>query len=209
MLSAIHCILAKWLSGTSSSAKSVTSAWIPTRNHKSSPVFGCLATVRPRRSSKFKKSSPVFLRFGRTAVKGAPVSAERRKFTRSSGSTSQPLLRKRQFTPSASVRVKPVMVSKASDTAIRGQSFARGSAMVTQKSQLAARSFMPFLTRTSLTSWSISVTLRRKTRCRPCDPADMLRPSKDTARAKSSSSVPVPEGSRVKLQADRQTSATA
>mmetsp|Transcript_36793 Transcript_36793/g.98538 ORF Transcript_36793/g.98538 Transcript_36793/m.98538 type:complete len:282 (+) Transcript_36793:43-888(+) len=90
MPSATSCSSARWSLGKSSSAMSVTSAWMPTRNHSSSLVTGSTATLRPRRSNKFRKSSPDFFRFGSTAVNGAPVWLEMRRLARSAGSMSQP-----------------------------------------------------------------------------------------------------------------------
>mmetsp|Transcript_76962 Transcript_76962/g.220447 ORF Transcript_76962/g.220447 Transcript_76962/m.220447 type:complete len:280 (+) Transcript_76962:318-1157(+) len=113
----------------------VTSACMPMRNHKSSPVRGFCATVKPRRSIKLKKRSPLFRRFVRIAVKLAPVTHADRRSARSPGSAMQPWLRKRQFLPITSDLEYPVIVWNFSDTAMSGKSASLGSAMLTQNWQ--------------------------------------------------------------------------
>mmetsp|Transcript_70759 Transcript_70759/g.158416 ORF Transcript_70759/g.158416 Transcript_70759/m.158416 type:complete len:229 (+) Transcript_70759:627-1313(+) len=162
------CNSDKWYSGTSSSARarSVTSAWIPMRNHKSSPVLGCRATVRPRKSRRFRNISPDFFRFGSRPVNAAPVSLAIRRSISMAGSMSQPWLRKRQFTPRISFLMYPVMVSNSSDTAIKGKSEPLGFAIVTQNLHSPTAALSAFFTRTSCTAMetilSMSVAWRLK-----------------------------------------------
>mmetsp|Transcript_33271 Transcript_33271/g.84189 ORF Transcript_33271/g.84189 Transcript_33271/m.84189 type:complete len:301 (+) Transcript_33271:143-1045(+) len=150
--SAIRCRPCMWSKGTSSSARSVTSACMPMRNQMSSPVRLSFATLRPRTSKRLRKSSPDFFRFGMTAVYGAPVRLDSRNAMRSAGSMSQPWFRNRQLTPRISFLWKPVRFSNSSETAMRGQSFARGSAMVTTNLHSATAASMLCLMRTSVTT---------------------------------------------------------
>mmetsp|Transcript_69711 Transcript_69711/g.192775 ORF Transcript_69711/g.192775 Transcript_69711/m.192775 type:complete len:271 (-) Transcript_69711:85-897(-) len=66
--SATICKSSMWSSGISSSASSVTSACMPIKNQRSSPVCGFRAMLRPLKSKRFRKSSPDFFRLGITAV---------------------------------------------------------------------------------------------------------------------------------------------
>mmetsp|Transcript_118267 Transcript_118267/g.235564 ORF Transcript_118267/g.235564 Transcript_118267/m.235564 type:complete len:208 (+) Transcript_118267:155-778(+) len=95
-----------WMSArlacTSSISASVTSTCMPTRNHKSSPVVGLLATVKPRMSRRLRNSSPDLRRFSSIAVKGAPLTQAARRFARSTGSKEHPAFRNRQFFPRTS-----------------------------------------------------------------------------------------------------------
>mmetsp|Transcript_124422 Transcript_124422/g.387377 ORF Transcript_124422/g.387377 Transcript_124422/m.387377 type:complete len:205 (-) Transcript_124422:1216-1830(-) len=145
-----------WSSGISSSASSVTSACIPIKNQRSSPVFGLRAMLSPRRSRRFRNISPDFFRLGMTAVYGTPVTLETRSRARSPGSISHPWLRNRQLTPRISLRWNPVMDMNSSDTAMSGQSGPLGSAMVTMNLQSATAALMLLTTATSFTTERIS-----------------------------------------------------
>mmetsp|Transcript_21487 Transcript_21487/g.62209 ORF Transcript_21487/g.62209 Transcript_21487/m.62209 type:complete len:255 (-) Transcript_21487:247-1011(-) len=96
------CRAGRWSCGISASFRSVTSAWMPTQNQRSSLVRGSVATTRPRRSMRLRKSSPVFLRFTMTRVKGSPVSVAYLRSERSSSSRKQLRLSTRQFLPTIS-----------------------------------------------------------------------------------------------------------
>mmetsp|Transcript_6358 Transcript_6358/g.19766 ORF Transcript_6358/g.19766 Transcript_6358/m.19766 type:complete len:243 (-) Transcript_6358:189-917(-) len=182
MPSASTCNSERWSVGTSSSASSVTSAWMPIRNQRSSPVRECLATVRPRRSRRLRKSSPVFLRFGNSDVNGAPVSLAIRRSMSSAGFMSQPWLRKRQFTPRISLLLKPVIVSNSSETAISGKSKPLGFAMVTQNLQDFTAARMACFTKTSLTTTDTILSISEHWRLQWCESigSDVVEPVFDT-----------------------------
>mmetsp|Transcript_54794 Transcript_54794/g.163115 ORF Transcript_54794/g.163115 Transcript_54794/m.163115 type:complete len:214 (+) Transcript_54794:273-914(+) len=152
IVSATSCKSNMWSSGISSSDSSVTSACIPIRNHRCSPVCGLRAMLSPRRSRRFMNSSPDFFLLGMTAVYGTPVALETLSLARSEGSMSQPWLRKRQFTPRISLRWNLVMLTNSSETAMRGQSGPLGSAMVTMNLQSATAALMLLNTATSFTT---------------------------------------------------------
>mmetsp|Transcript_58309 Transcript_58309/g.177740 ORF Transcript_58309/g.177740 Transcript_58309/m.177740 type:complete len:256 (+) Transcript_58309:158-925(+) len=84
------CSSLMWPSGTLFSASPVTSAWIPMRYHISSLVSQCLAIVKPRRSNKLMNCSPLFFRFGSSAVKAEPDALAICRPMRSWRETGQP-----------------------------------------------------------------------------------------------------------------------
>mmetsp|Transcript_72415 Transcript_72415/g.155028 ORF Transcript_72415/g.155028 Transcript_72415/m.155028 type:complete len:204 (+) Transcript_72415:210-821(+) len=91
----------RWPSGDKfAKAMPVTSAWMPIKYQSSSPVSGSSATVRPRRSRRFRNISPDFRRLFRIPTKASPVVQAALRAAISAGSSSLPsLLRKRQFMP--------------------------------------------------------------------------------------------------------------
>mmetsp|Transcript_34863 Transcript_34863/g.91177 ORF Transcript_34863/g.91177 Transcript_34863/m.91177 type:complete len:224 (-) Transcript_34863:73-744(-) len=115
------------------SASSVTSEWMPIKNHRGSPVRRLVATVSPWRSSRLRKSSPDLRWLVRTPVHELPVRHASLRCTIVSRSFGQPSLRILQLLPNISTRLWPVIASNFSDTAISGMSRCRGFATVTQK----------------------------------------------------------------------------